>query len=109
MSKYYILNTCDRPYPRHVCQLIGDRLYYMDPELFPRYKEGFPMTQERTPMEEFGFEITEDEEKGKVIFNKTWLSRAKYEDGHDRDWQGDNHFVLQKLKTKEVPDYDNIS
>lgn len=99
--KYFILNDIDRPYPRLVAQKIGDRLYYMNKELFPLYKQGFE-GKEATPVEYFGFKITEV--GNRVHFTKTQPSLATYRDKRPREWQGPTEFILEKLSTKEIPD-----
>lgn len=97
---YYIVNTSDRPYPRHVCQQIGDRIYYMEPELFPRFQEGFSL-QGATSLLEFGFDWVEL--GGRVLFAQLRPSVAQYKEGSPRYWQGEKEFILTKLKTKEQP------
>jgi len=94
---YYIVNHCDRPYPRHVTVAEGDNLRYLHPSL-----KTFPTMQKRpgsTSMKDFGFEV--EEINGGIIFTQVRPSIATYPDGRPRKWQGEKRFILPYPK----PDY----
>ena len=79
-NKYYIVNDTDRPDQRHVAQLTEDGLVYLHPGLSDW--QTMSMRSESTPVEDFGFRITEDGDH--VRFELAGLSAAKYRDGKIR-------------------------
>jgi hypothetical protein len=85
--KYYIVNSFDRPYERLVAAEHEGKLYYLQRQVEPSLKrhDGMSMS-EATPIEDFGFKVTEEEEG--VRFEQVRESSAKYHDMSVRPWQG---------------------
>lgn len=96
MSRFFILNDFDRPYPRHIVEKQRDgNLYYMDESLSrdEDYKHGF-VEGNATDLEDFGFAIAEDEKE--IRFQLCNESVAKYRGGEPRQWQGEKTFAIKK-------------
>jgi len=93
--KFYIVNEFDRPCPEHVCIKRGDRLFYIHPILRDdtAFLKGIPIREDSTPVEDFGFDI---KSTGDIVsFNKTNESKATYEGGDKRLWQGEAAFTIR--------------
>ncbi len=86
-QKYVIINDCDAPQPRMVCQWVpGVGYCYLDRRQNKSAYDGM-YGDAATPMEAFGF-ICRDDPDGTVSF---YLSgeqpTATYKDGQPRRWQ----------------------
>lgn len=97
LKKFYIVNDFDRPYKRLLCVECDGLLYYLDESLRVQYKagfNGFDMSN-AAPIEDFGFDITEDGDN--LVFTKNRKSEATYKtNGCWRDWQGEFKFSIKK-------------
>lgn len=95
MSRFFILNDCDRPCKENIAELRGDGKYYY---IHPCQKGFFPKgLRARTPtsLEEFGLNVKL--ENGWLSATITGVSQAKYEDGISRKWQGCDSFSFEIL------------
>lgn len=94
MHKFVILNHFDKPYERHVCQVLdnGD-VFYIHRSL--RYWEKMGLQKESTPLEAFGF-TWDIEDTGLITFIRPadFVTQARYSDGKPRLWQGEDFFQL---------------
>lgn len=93
--KYVIINDCDAPQPRMVCQWIpGVGYCYMDRRDHKSDFDGMSGA-EATPVESFGFVWVEDTD-GYVRFyladNPPHPVTATYRDGKPRRWQDRQEF-----------------
>lgn len=101
MSKYFIINTVDRPYERLITEKKEDgKFYYVSEELADRYAEGFIGSDSTTDLETFGFMIEEDE--GEIRFRQVKNSEAMYSDGEPRSWQGAREFTIKKVVKQHI-------
>lgn len=95
MPRFAIVNTCDGPYKRMVCEWVDGVGYcYMDRIHDESLKKFDGMTPSRpTGMEVFGFRIVVGEKV--AAFVQVSESSATYEDGKPRRWH-DHHvdFIL---------------
>jgi hypothetical protein len=101
--RFAIINTCDAPCRRHVCQWIDGLGYcYMARELEPHLKRYDGMKPSMpTPIEAFGFSVESSHREARFI--RVGPSTATYEDGKPRKWQDaafDEIFTLPLVKLK---------
>jgi len=91
--KFYILNDFDYTNEAHVVQQIGDSelCEYVHPDL---WDEGeFQLSEESTPLEDFGFNITIEGEE--AHFEKVRPSIAICRNGKDKPWRGRSKFTVR--------------
>jgi hypothetical protein len=93
LLKYFIVNDMDRPNKRCVTVKLKEGYFcYLD-RSFKEYDGMNP--NKPTPLEEFGFDIKEED--GAIFFKRVKESTAKYKDGKCRPWQGEDEFSHQVL------------
>lgn len=105
--RFAIINTCDAPQRRMVCEYIkGVGYCYMSRETNTHLKFYDGMTASRpTAMEKFGFMVEYDNHVREVKFTRIATSTATYEDGKPRDWQDRNFpycFTLPMVRLKKL-------
>lgn len=103
--KYAIIDTCDAPCRRLICEYVNGRYFYMKREAIPRLLDFDGMRPYRpTGVEKFGFSIVE-RDGGQVEFTLTGESTATYEDGKHRKWQEQYRepFTLPCVDLKKLP------
>ena len=96
-NMFYIYDNFDRPYEKLVMIKEGDQLSYINHNLKTEYGS-LPISDSSTPLEDFGFEIKE--ENGVYYFSLKNESRAKYENGEKREWQGAKEFTIKNIWDK---------
>lgn len=91
--RLFIVNSFDRPDPRHVAEMRADgKLYYIHPELKDEKKFHGMSPDHATPLEDFGIKV---EFIGNCLEgSKTEKSKAKYSNGTPREWQGQTKFSI---------------
>ena len=101
-SRFYIINEVDRPYARHVCELVNEGLCYMSRSTNPSMAsyDGMSVRPDSTPVEDFGFTI--EDHGDQIAFTKTSDSKATYKDGKPRDWQGERYFTLDAVNFDQL-------
>jgi|GEM_PF-4634694 len=90
-SRFFIVNVYDRPSAEHIAERRADgKFYYVHPAL-RNEKQYRGMTPEKpTPLEDFGIRFLI--EGGRFHGKRIDPSRATYNDGRLRNWQGDAEF-----------------
>ncbi len=85
--RYAIINDCDAPQPRMVCQWVpGVGYCYMDRRENKADFDGMRGT-EATKIEEFGFRWAEDPDGVTRFYLSGIPPTASYRDGESRKWQ----------------------
>lgn len=89
--RFAIINTCDAPCRRMVCQYVPKIGYcYNARSLEPHLKNYYGMEPGNpTSLEDFGFDILVVGEL--AVFTRNRECIATYEDGKHRPWQDRNH------------------
>ena len=101
MPRFAIINTCDGPYKRMVCEWVeGFGYCYMNRLIDKSLKRFDGMTPKRpTSMEDFGFSVIVGEKV--AAFCQTAASSATYEDGQPRRWHDNStNFILPLVTLK---------
>ena len=99
-SKYVIIDDVDKPCARLICELVGDRYYYMRRDDKVLRRHGSMTGRFAIPLEDFGFTWTEYA-TGHTCFVRVAQSKAKYPDGKIRNWQ-DCHEIGDTFELKRV-------
>lgn len=86
----YIVNSVDRPDPRHVAHLFRGKLRYIAIEWEP-----MDFTKSATLLADFGFEFKRTAEGLVCMLPPGAKSKAKYPDGTRREWQGAQAFLVR--------------
>ena len=101
--RYVIINDCDAPQPRMVCQLVpGIGYCYMDRR---ENKPDFDGMRglEATPIESFGFRWAEDTDGMTRFYLSDVPATAVYSDGYPRNWQSSvEFFEWRTLKAEAI-------
>ena len=97
--KYVIINDCDRPEPRMVCQWVpGVGYCYLDRSRTLPSHDGMS-GEEATRIEDFGLSWA-DNADGTVSFYATGQpSTATYRDGKPRQWQS----MVRSFERRQLP------
>lgn len=94
-SDFYIVNSFDRPWPRHIAQARDGKLYYIHSDLRDEKQFHGMRMDEAVPIVDFG--VTLSIEDRFLVGIQTAPSRAHYSDGRVREWQGNGKFRLPLL------------
>lgn len=91
----FIVNRTDRPCERLIAEQVGDRLYYINPELREQWKDRPMSMDDATPVEDFG--VICDAKAGILagVKHPDIIPSAKYSDGRPRKWQGSSMFTFK--------------
>lgn len=98
-AKYVIIDDIDAPEPRMVCQWVPHIGYcYMDRRNNKADFDGMS-GGEATPIEAFGFSVTEDRDGMVRFYRSDKPGTATYSDGEPRRWQSYISFFEYKKLT----------
>jgi hypothetical protein len=92
-SRFYIVNSCDRPDEKHIAEKRRNGLfYYIHPAL--RHERRYWKMNPLNPTPVFDFGISIEIENGMIRGSLVSPSVAKYGDDRTRKWQGSDSFTF---------------
>jgi len=96
--EFYIVNDTDAPTEEMVTQRVNNELQYIN-ERHLNYPHRMTMRR-ATNLEDFGFKIEIENGVATFFLSPDIESKATYEDGVSRNWQGRNVFSLWMIRDK---------